>query len=95
MRSMLLVTLFTRANCSLCENAKAVIQNLAKKRSFRYHQVDVMASDQQKWRLLYDLDVPVLHVQRLLKEKGEVRKLMHRFDERQVEQVLDEAERHS
>lgn len=56
-----LVTLFTRQSCSLCDNAKSVISNL-KKKSFDYQQVDVMASDQQQWKLLYEFDTPVVGV---------------------------------
>ena len=55
-----LVTLFTRANCSLCDNAKSVIKNLNKKKNFDYRQVDVMASGQKRWRDLYEFDVPVV-----------------------------------
>ena len=57
-----LVTLFTRRHCSLCDNAKSVISNLTKKKAFDYQQVDVMASDQQQWRLLYEFDTPVVGV---------------------------------
>lgn len=54
------LTLFTRENCSLCDTAKSVIQNLRKRRSFDYNQVDVMASDQREWKNLYEYDVPVV-----------------------------------
>lgn len=58
-----LVTLFTRQGCSLCDNAKSVISNLTKKKkAFDYQQVDVMASDQQQWKLLYEFDTPVVGV---------------------------------
>ena len=56
------LTLFTRENCSLCDTAKSVIQNLSKRRSFDYNQIDVMASDQQQWKLLYEYDVPVVGI---------------------------------
>ncbi len=115
LRHSTLVTLFTRKNCSLCENAKSVIKNLTKKKNFDYHQVDIMASNQQRWRLLYEFDAPVvrfaftsqklgakssqkLHVQRIPYASSksdfntEARKLMHCFDERQVEKLIEEAE---
>ena len=57
-----LVTLFTRENCSLCDDAKCVIANLTKKKAFDYQQIDVMASDQQQWKLLYEFDTPVVDV---------------------------------
>ena len=55
-----LVTLFTRQNCLLCDDAKSVVSNLIKKKAFEYHQVDVMASDQQEWKILYEFDAPVV-----------------------------------
>lgn len=58
----ILVTLFMRENCSLCDNAKCVIENLTKKKAFDYQQIDVMASDQQQWKLLYEYDTPVVDV---------------------------------
>lgn len=54
------ITLFTRANCSLCSTAKTVISNLGKKRSFEYNEVDVMAAGQQQWKDLYEFDTPVV-----------------------------------
>ena len=54
------ITLFTRVNCSLCGNAKSVLSNLEKKRSFEYNQIDVMASDQMHWKDLYEFDTPVV-----------------------------------
>ena len=54
------LTLFTRANCSLCVTAKQVVNKVAQKRSFDYNEVDVMASDQGQWRALYEYDTPVV-----------------------------------
>ena len=112
-----LVILFTRHNCSLCDNAKSVINNLSKKKAFDYQQVDVMASDQRQWKMLYEFDAPVvgstpheesatesnlkLHVQRIVHTTSEpqivpqARKLMHRFDENQVEKLINEVEQDS
>lgn len=56
------ITLFARENCSLCEEGKRVIQELRKKRSFDYDQVDVMASGQQQWKILYEFDTPVVGI---------------------------------
>ncbi|KAF6221131.1 hypothetical protein HO133_002812 [Letharia lupina] len=95
------VTLFTRENCSICEKGKKVIQEISKRRTFDYRQVDVMASDQQQWKPLYEFDTPVLHVQRVFHTYSkpdiatEACKLMHYFDERQVEELINEAEGHS
>ncbi|KAM0796291.1 hypothetical protein BDR22DRAFT_812334 [Usnea florida] len=90
-----LITLFTRENCSLCDTAKSVITKVSKKRRVDYHEVDVMASE---WRRVYEFDVPVLHVQRVSKNSNEctdgieTRKLMHHFDQMQVEKLIDETE---
>lgn len=116
LQSKVLLTLFTRQNCSLCDTAKSVIQNVRMKKNLDFLQVDVMAPDQAQWRLLYELDVPVvrapfplynlaqlnsmpkLHVQCVfplyskVPAPQNVLKLMHRFDERKVEELIDEAE---
>ena len=58
----ILVTLFTRQNCPLCDNARSVISNLVKKKAFDYEQVDVMAPDQRQWKAVYEFDTPVVGV---------------------------------
>lgn len=58
----------------------------------------MMADGQQQWRDLYEFDTPVLHVQRVdytyVKKDivSEAKKLMHRFTDREVEDLIDEAE---
>lgn len=54
------ITLFTRQQCSLCDNAKAVLTKLGKKRSFDYHEIDVMRPGQEQWKLAYEFDAPVV-----------------------------------
>ena len=54
------ITLFTRANCSLCETAKAMLSGLEKKRSFEYNKIDVMTSDEKRWKDIYEFDTPVV-----------------------------------
>ena len=54
------ITLFTRSQCSLCETAKATIEHLAKRRSFEFNTVNVMAAGQQRWKDLYEFDTPVV-----------------------------------
>lgn len=54
------VTLFSRANCSLCDNARSVIIAVEKKRTFQFNHVDVMAQGQEGWKELYEYDVPVV-----------------------------------
>jgi hypothetical protein len=54
------ITLFTRANCSLCDTAKAVVENVKVKRPFAYHEVNVMEPGQEKWKEVYEFDTPVV-----------------------------------
>ena len=59
------ITLFTRQNCSLCDAAKVVIENLSKRRRFDFHLVDVMQNNNEKWRFLYEFDTPVVGIELL------------------------------
>ena len=92
------LTLFTRANCSLCETAKTNITKVQKKRPIDYSEIDVMAQGQEHWKDLYEFDTPVLHVQRVSYTYSkpdivsEAKKLMHRFSPEQIEKLVDEAE---
>lgn len=55
------LTLFTRAQCSLCDTAKLVLQKIRDKgREFEYREVDVMAKGMREWREKYQFDVPVV-----------------------------------
>lgn len=56
------VTLFTRPNCSLCENAKTVISSVSQSRSFEYTEVNVMCVGQESWKRLYEFDTPVVRI---------------------------------
>ena len=92
------LTLFTKADCGLCETAKARLAQVQKKRTVEYIEVDIMKKDNQKWFDVYAFDVPVLHVSRVMHTYSkkdiisEERKLMHRFSEEDVEALIDEAE---
>jgi len=94
------LTLFTRANCGLCEVAKSRIVELQKKRPVEYSEVDIMAAGQEKWRDVYDFDVPVLHVDKVASGEDTAmtptfdaaRKLMHRFTVEDVEKAIYDAE---
>jgi len=56
------ITFFTRANCSLCTNAKQILSSVWDVRPFEYKEIDVMKeSDEAKsWRDLYEFDTPVV-----------------------------------
>jgi len=92
------LTLFTKADCGLCETAKARLAQVQKRRTVEYIEVDIMKEDNQKWFDVYAFDVPVLHVSRVMHTYSkpdiisEERKLMHRFSEEEVEALVDEAE---
>ena len=53
------ITLFSRANCSLCTSARQVLDRVQQRRKFELHQVDVMAAGNPKWKI-YEFDVPVV-----------------------------------
>ena len=53
------ITLFTRQNCGLCENAKQVLDKVQTRKPFLFQQVDIMASQNSKWKI-YEFDVPVV-----------------------------------
>jgi len=55
----LAITLFTRQQCSLCVSAKLVLDNVQQKRPFIFRQVDVMAPQNEQWKI-YEFDVPVV-----------------------------------
>lgn len=52
--------LFTRANCSLCDTAKAAVKNVMKNKIVDYSEVDVMTEGQEKWKEAYEFDTPVV-----------------------------------
>lgn len=54
------ITLFTRANCQLCVNAKQVLSNVWDQRHFEYKELDVMTPEGKSWRDLYEFDTPVV-----------------------------------
>ncbi len=57
-----LITLFTRKNCSLCDDAKKVLARVWEQRPFRYTEIDIMTSEKvaQGFRDLYEFDTPVV-----------------------------------
>lgn len=54
------LVLFTRANCSLCEAAKSVVADVRKKHQVSYSEIDIMALGHEKWKEIYEFDVPVV-----------------------------------
>jgi glutaredoxin len=60
LRQTLRLTLFTRPNCSLCDDAKGVLSKVWDRRPFEYDEVNVMDSKQGKWKAVYEFDTPVV-----------------------------------
>ena len=56
------ITFFTRANCSLCTNAKQILSSVWDVRPFEYKEIDVMKENDEakSWRDLYEFDTPVV-----------------------------------
>ena len=54
------ITLFTRANCSLCDDAKLVLSRVWNKKPFEFEEIDVMAPAEKQWRDIYEFDTPVV-----------------------------------
>lgn len=61
------LTFFTRANCSLCTDAKAVLSKVWDRRPYEYDEIDVMASKQNKWKDIYEFDTPVVRIPVILR----------------------------
>lgn len=57
-RQCVRLTLFTRSNCSLCDDAKGVLSKLWDKKPFEFDEIDVMKH--KKWKSLYEFDTPVV-----------------------------------
>ncbi|KAK1076282.1 hypothetical protein LTR33_009084 [Friedmanniomyces endolithicus] len=95
------LTLFTRANCSLCDDAKVVLERVRIHRRFEYAEIDVMATGNGKWKALYEFDTPVVHIDQAKDLNGAsqgegttalAKKLMHSFNEAQLRTAMDEVE---
>jgi len=54
------ITLFTRANCSLCVNAKQTLSKVWDIRPFIYKEIDILESQEKGFRDLYEFDTPVV-----------------------------------
>ena len=57
------VTLYTRAGCCLCEDAKQVLREARRRAEFDYEEVDIDAD--AELRRLYNDEVPVVAINRL------------------------------
>ncbi|EFX04024.1 glutaredoxin domain containing protein [Grosmannia clavigera kw1407] len=93
------ITLFTRAHCGLCVQAKSVLSDVWDVRPFEFREVDVVQPEAKGWRDLYDLDVPVIHINKASapeedpKRASKAVKLMHRFSPADVQAKMDLADK--
>jgi glutaredoxin len=92
------LTLFTKSDCGLCDTAKTRLAEVQKRRTVEYREVDIMKEENKEWFNAYAFDVPVLHVSRVFHTYSkpdivsEEKKLFHRFSEKEVETLIDDAE---
>ncbi|KYK55409.1 glutaredoxin domain-containing protein [Drechmeria coniospora] len=92
------ITLFSRENCGLCTQAKAVLSDVWDKRPFVFKEVDLARPEFKSWKELYDFDIPVIHISMAASAEEQVDtvsqavKLMHRFTAEQVEERMDQVE---
>ena len=56
------VELFTKANCPLCDDAKAVLRQCSADIPHSLVAVDITDSENQVWWERYKFDIPVLHI---------------------------------
>lgn len=63
LQSNVRLTLFTRPNCGLCTTAKTTIGQVSRMRDVEYDEIDIMSPGQEKWKNLYEFDVPVVKLQ--------------------------------
>ncbi|RDD36561.1 Glutaredoxin-like protein C5orf63-like protein [Trichoplax sp. H2] len=54
------ITLFTKKDCPLCEEAKEVI--LQYRNKIDYEEVDILCPGNKEWFDLYQFEIPVLHI---------------------------------
>ncbi|KAK9321038.1 hypothetical protein V1517DRAFT_327659 [Lipomyces orientalis] len=89
-----LMTIFSRPQCGLCEEAKESITKAIKQLpKFDFLEIDIMKPENHEWFDKYAYDVPVIHFQTA--ENEGVKKIMHHIHEQDVvdlvQQSLDDA----
>ena len=80
---MIALTLYTRADCHLCDQMKAVIERVAASAPLALEEVDIDSDTSLQAR--YGHDIPVLVI-----DDAEVAR--HRVDERRLRELLRNAE---
>ena len=54
------VTLYTRAGCCLCDEAKQVLADARRRAAFEYEEIDI--DRHPEWQPLYHEEVPVIAI---------------------------------
>lgn len=62
MTSKPVITLFTRAGCTLCDTVKFVIHKVARRVPLTYAEIDIAAPGNERWLTAYTNDIPVVHL---------------------------------
>ncbi|CUS23710.1 LAQU0S11e02520g1_1 [Lachancea quebecensis] len=76
------LTLFSKANCGLCDKAKSVLSQVLTEKPYADVKVKVVDIDEPQnkdWWTKYCLDVPVLHIENT-KSPGSISKIFHKLD---------------
>jgi hypothetical protein len=58
----LLVRLFTRPGCSLCDPVKFILKRNQQHFSYDYEEINISSPGQEQWHKLYDTEIPVVHI---------------------------------
>ncbi|KAK9475782.1 hypothetical protein V1514DRAFT_339039 [Lipomyces japonicus] len=81
------LTLFTRAGCGLCDEAKRAVTTVISNAAIKpvYAEVDIDNANHRQWFDKYAFDVPVLHWQN---DEGKTGKIMHHIGPADVRKLL-------
>jgi glutaredoxin len=77
---MTTVTLYTKSDCHLCDEARAVLENVRSDHPFDFEQIDI--SRDRALRKRYGVRIPVVAV-------DGVEVFEHRVDDRRLRSLLD------
>ena len=78
--------LFTKAGCTLCDDAKAVLRAVSAAAPHSLEAVDITDAEHEGWFRRYKYDIPVLHI-------GEQYWTKHRLTEAEALEALGAAAR--
>lgn len=80
------LTLFSKANCGLCDKAKYVLNEVTATKGFesvKIQTVDIDDPKNKEWWTKYCLDVPVLHIENTENPES-LSKIFHKLEPEQV-----------